>query len=81
MKKVDCMRRWLIRCCYWYYVKADPLISDYHFDLIFKELEAREKRESNFDPESPTQIIYGDLEEQYPEWAKKKTNSMEICTE
>jgi len=81
MKKVDCMRRWLIRCCYWYYVKTQPLIPDRVYDMLLKELEAREERENNYDPNSPTQIIWGDLEEQYPDWAKEHADSMEISTD
>ncbi len=81
MKKIDCQRRWLIRCCYWYYVKNEPLISDRYYDIVFKELESREKRESNYDCNSPTQIIWGDSEDQYPEWAKEYARSMEGCTE
>ena len=80
MKKVDCQRRWLIRCCYWYSVKCEPLIPDKYFDMVFKELEAREKRECNYDPASPTQMIYGDVESQYPEWAKERADSMEVST-
>ena len=79
MKKVDCMRRWLIRCCYWYYVKTDPIIPDRVYDLVFKELQNREEREYNFDSLSPTQRIYGDTETQYPEWAKERTECMEVC--
>lgn len=71
----------LIICCYWYYVKADPLVPDYAYDMLFKKLEELEregleqkKAERDFEyiipPGSPTQMIYGDSEEQYPEWAK-----------
>lgn len=72
MKKIEAQKRWLIRCCYWYYVKSQPLISDYAFDMAFKELEKREQSVGVIDLKSPTQMIYGDLEDQYPEWAKEQ---------
>jgi len=77
------MRRWLIRCCYWYYVKADPLISDRNFDMLMKDLQRREEAVSDFAPTSPTQMIYGDCESQYPEWVDRdvKPEAMECCTE
>ena len=61
------LKRYLIKCCYWYYVKSDPLISDYEFDMKFKELQ---RLENGADEDSPTQIIWGEQEEQYPDWAK-----------
>lgn len=70
MKKVERLKRNLIRYCYWYYVKARPLISDYDFDILFKILQDLEG--DNADPDSPTQMIYGDLGSQYPDWAKER---------
>ena len=70
---IEKLRRRLIKCCYWYYVKAEPLIPDYKFDMLFKELEQLEKiSDCVFYPTlySPTQMIYGDLDDQYPMWAK-----------
>lgn len=64
------LKKYLIKCCYWYYVKCDPLISDYEYDIKFKELQALEG--DNPTADSPTQIIYGDSESQYPNWAKIK---------
>jgi NAD-dependent DNA ligase len=62
------LQRFLIRCCYWYYVKANPIISDREFDRQFQELQTLEDGKSY--SMSPTQMIYGDCEGQYPEWAK-----------
>jgi len=70
---IEKLRRKLIKCCYWYYVKSEPLISDYTFDMLFKELEELEKIPDCVfypTPYSPTQMIYGDLDSQYPTWAK-----------
>jgi len=73
--RVENLRRRLIKLCYWYYVKADPIVPDCTYDTLFKELEQLEKiADAAFypTPYSPTQMIYGDLENQYPAWAKDK---------
>lgn len=68
--KIITLTRFLVRCCYQYYVKADPIISDHAFDLLFKDLQEMEYRAGGAEPDSPTQIIWGDAEKQYPDWAK-----------
>lgn len=85
MKKVDCLKQFLIRCCYQYYVKSDPMISDRIYDGLFDDLKNRECiRQSATgmkpDPDSPTQMIWGDRDEQYPAWAKER-KEIETCTE
>ncbi len=65
------IKQQLIRACYWYYVKAEPIISDYDYDILFKELERIEEFDGA-ESDSPTQMIYGDREQQYPNWAKTK---------
>lgn len=69
--KQRCLQNFLIRCCYWYYVKAKPLISDRVFDEELKRLQKMEEQ-YGADPDSPTQKIWGDREEQYPEWAMEE---------
>lgn len=69
------LKLFLIQCCYWYYVKANPIISDRRFDALLKRLERDEAGAG--DPDSPTQMIYGDRESQYPEWAKRRKESNE----
>lgn len=66
----ETLKRQLIKYCYWYYVKAKPIINDYEFDILFKQLQELEGSEVIMD--SPTQMIYGDIESQYPKWAKIK---------
>jgi len=66
------LKKYLIKCCYWYYVKADPLISDKEYDFKVYELKKMENDETVWDEDSPTQMIWGDLESQYPEWVKVK---------
>jgi len=65
-------RRFLVRASYWYYVKNAPRLSDQEFDQHFKELREMEASGNvDISPESPTQMIYGDQESQYPDWAKE----------
>jgi len=85
MKKIDCLKQFLIRCCYQYYVKADPGVSDSVFDALFRDLKYRElmrlqKEGIEPDLDSPTQMIWGDSDHQYPDWAKE-WKDMESCTE
>lgn len=64
MKELDDLKNYIIKCCYWYYVKSSPLISDPEFDKLFKKLQYLEKLYGTTS-DSPTQIIYGDQESQY----------------
>jgi NAD-dependent DNA ligase len=67
----DELKKYLIKCCYWYYNQCNPLISDYEFDMKFKELQTLEEIDGA-DKDSPTQMIYGERGEQYLDWAKEK---------
>lgn len=70
---IEELRRKIIKCCYWYYVKSDPIMTDYDFDMLFKKLEQAENTLIDPPPEnSPTQMIYGDSPNQYPDWAKNR---------
>ncbi len=68
MTEAERLKRTLIRYCYFYYVKAKSLVSDSTYDGLFKRLQELEG--DTVVADSPTQMIYGDLERQYPEWAK-----------
>ncbi|MCK9424879.1 MAG: NAD-dependent DNA ligase LigA [Ignavibacteriaceae bacterium] len=51
---------------YHYYVLAEPLVSDYDYDLLFKELEKLESENPQFfNLESPTQRVGKDLTKQF----------------
>jgi len=76
--KQRCLTNFLIRCCYWYYVKADPLITDYEYDMELKCLQKIEEETNILMKESPTQMIWGDCEDQYPEWVKETSRLKEI---
>jgi len=61
------------------------MISDKVYDGLFDDLKRREhlREESTgmpADPDSPTQMIWGDMDWQYPDWAKVR-KEMEACTE
>lgn len=62
-----CLKNYLIRCCYWYYVKAQAMISDHEFDTELKRLQKLEEATGVADKDSPTQMIWGDMESQYPD--------------
>ena len=65
------LKKKIIEYCYWYYVKCHPLIPDYQFDMLFNELIQRESEgEATFD--SPTQMIYGDRVDSYPEYLRNQ---------
>ncbi len=52
---------------YRYYVQNDPLISDYEYDTLYKQLEKFESEHpESITPDSPTQRVGGDLEKDLP---------------
>lgn len=81
MKKIDCLKQFLIRCCCNYYVMNSPIISDKTFDLLLKDLDRRERNRGFADKDSPTQVVYGDLKSQYTQNWMKSRNDMEISSE
>lgn len=66
-----CLKNYLIRCCYHYYVLAAPLIRDREFDEEFKRLQRLERETGKADNDSPTQMIWGDVADQYPDRVKE----------
>lgn len=51
---------------YKYYVKSEPVISDYDFDMLLKELEQLEKDYPEFtSPNSPTKRVGGDITKKF----------------
>lgn len=68
--RIEELRGELHRHNYLYYVKAEPEISDFEFDLLLQELETLEKRFPEFaDDNSPTRRVGSDISEgfeQYP---------------
>ncbi|HSH18945.1 MAG TPA: NAD-dependent DNA ligase LigA, partial [Draconibacterium sp.] len=61
-QKINALRKELEEHNYKYYVLAQPVISDYDFDMKLKELEKLEAEFPEFDdPNSPTQRVGNDL--------------------
>ena len=66
------LKNLLIKCCYWYYIGLNSLLTDKQYDHAIYRLKKLEQESGEYDKDSPTQMVYGDLESQYPEWAKEK---------
>ena len=61
-EKIFSLREKLHDHNYRYYVLDDPLISDYDFDIMMKELNDLEINNPEFnDPNSPTQRVGGEV--------------------
>lgn len=57
---------------YNYYVLCNPTISDYDFDMMLKELEALEKETGYVLPNSPSQRVGSDLQEDFGEVTRNR---------
>ena len=55
-----------------YYVACRPTISDYEFDMKLKELEKLEEETGYIMPESPTQRVGSDLQDDFAEVERKR---------
>ncbi|MCF8331174.1 MAG: NAD-dependent DNA ligase LigA [Bacteroidales bacterium] len=65
-KKIEALREELHRHNYLYYVKAQPEITDYEFDMKMKELEKLEKEYPEFaDKNSPSKRVGGDITKEF----------------
>jgi DNA ligase (NAD+) len=60
MSEIDKLRNALRRHDYFYYVLAEPEVSDYAYDMLFKQLEKMEQEHPDLvTPDSPTQCVGG----------------------
>lgn len=60
MSRIEFLRNELNKYAYNYYVLDNPLISDFEYDKLYKELEALEKQHPELvTPDSPTQRVGG----------------------
>ena len=64
-QKIFQLRKELEEHNYNYYVLAQPIISDFDFDMKMKELEQLEKEFNEFDPNSPTQRVGSDINREF----------------
>ena len=52
-----------------YYVEDNPIISDYQFDMMMKELEALEAEYPQYKlPDSPTQRVGGEFTDKFEQY-------------
>lgn len=67
--RIEELRRELHRHNHLYYVKAQPEISDFEFDLLLQELETLEKKFPEFsDENSPTKRVGSDISEGFEQF-------------
>ncbi|MEJ2535620.1 MAG: NAD-dependent DNA ligase LigA, partial [Calditrichia bacterium] len=59
-KEIRRLREEINRHDYLYYVKTQPEISDYEYDMLMKKLEELEKQWNLVSPDSPTQRVSGE---------------------
>jgi len=72
IKRIDELRKELEYHNYRYYVLANPLIDDYQFDILMKELQSLEERHPEmYDPNSPTQRVGKDIDEGFVRFEHK----------
>ena len=65
-KRIDELRELIREHEYKYYILAQPIISDYDFDLLLKELEKLESENPDLiTPDSPTQRVGKDLTKEF----------------
>jgi DNA ligase (NAD+) len=65
-QKIEQIREQLAHHNYLYYVKSQPEISDYEYDLLMKELQRLEDAHPEFfDPNSPTQRVGSDINKEF----------------
>jgi len=65
-EKIEKLRQQLNEHNHRYYVQSQPVISDYEYDMMMKELEGLEEKYPEFaDPYSPTQRVGSDIAKEF----------------
>ncbi|HYX08497.1 MAG TPA: NAD-dependent DNA ligase LigA [Bacteroidales bacterium] len=65
-EKIEKLRQQLNEHNHRYYVQSQPVISDYEYDMMMKELEGLEEKYPEFaDPYSPTQRVGSDITKEF----------------
>ena len=65
---------------YLYYVKNAPIIEDYDFDMMLKELESLERKTGYVLPDSPTQRVGSDIQDSFGDVTRTKImGSIQNC--
>ena len=89
MNRIAYLRQEIEKHNYLYYVLSQPVISDYDYDMMLRELETLEKEHPEFaDPNSPTQRVGSDINmeftqvtHKYPMLSLSNTYSAEELTD
>ena len=72
LQRITELRKELEKHNYLYYVQSQPVISDYDYDMLMKELEQLEKTHPQYaDPNSPTQRVGNDINLEFQQVAHK----------
>ena len=72
MQRIADLRKELEKHNHLYYVLSQPVISDYDYDMMLKELEKLEREHPEFaDPNSPTQRVGSDVNAEFTQVAHK----------
>jgi len=70
--RIEELRKVLSRHNYLYYVKSEPSISDYEYDVLIKELQTLESRFPQFDDEnSPSRRVGSDLNREFESFSHR----------
>jgi len=71
-EKIDAFRKELHQHNYNYYIKSDPKLTDYQYDLMVNELQQLEKDFPQFyDENSPTNRVGSDLNQEFDSFAHR----------
>lgn len=66
-RRIEKLRQEIRKHDYLYYVRNEPIVSDYEYDLLMQELIALEKDHPEYvTPDSPTQRVGGEPTEEFP---------------
>ena len=72
MNRIAFLRQELEKHNYLYYLLSQPVISDYDYDMMLRELEKLEREHPEFaDPNSPTQRVGSDINVEFTQVAHK----------
>ena len=72
MQRIAYLRKELEKHNHLYYVLSQPVISDYDYDVMLRELEKLEQEHPEFaDPNSPTQRVGNDINVEFTQMAHK----------
>jgi DNA ligase (NAD+) len=72
LQRIEFLRKELNHHNYLYYVLVNPVLSDYEFDILLKELQELEKSNPEFfDANSPTQRVGNDINLEFSQRAHK----------